>query len=258
MTVDLRLGDCLEVMRGLPSESIDMVFADPPFNLGKKYGGKSKNDKRVDYYAWCDSWIVESFRLLKPTGTIYLMTIARHLGTIYPMLHSRGVFVNQVNWRNVSASHSKRGYWASTQPILVYGKTADYVFNTYAQVREIEKKNLRWGGYSTEPKGQLLDYWDDITFVYAGSIHHPEAILREGTNAKIHPCQMPIGLAERAILFSTNEGATILEPFAGVAGTAIACLKTGRNYIGSEREQEYYQVAQRRIAEAQAQLQLAL
>jgi DNA modification methylase len=75
----LHNGDCLEVLRGIKSESVDMIFADPPFNIGKKYGGKSSNDNRVDYYEWCADWIAEGFRTLRPTGTFYLMTIARHI-----------------------------------------------------------------------------------------------------------------------------------------------------------------------------------
>src|SRR5687767_7746646 len=72
-------GDCLEIMRTLPSEGVDMIFADPPFNVGKKYGGKSNTDNRSDYYEWCSAWIAEGFRLLKQTGTFYLMTISRHV-----------------------------------------------------------------------------------------------------------------------------------------------------------------------------------
>jgi len=227
-------GDCIEIIKKFPNECIDMVFADPPFNVGKKYG--STNDKKDCYYEWCELWIEECFRVLKPTGTFYLMTLTRHLEKIYPMLGSRGVFINQVCWRNVSANHSKRGFWNSYQPILIYGKSKKYIFNTYAQTRPILAKNLRWGGYSTEPKGQLLDYWDDIPFVYAGSIAHKEAILEPGTNKKMHPTQMPIALAIRAIVFSTNEGAVVLDPFCGSGTVPIACIRTNRHFIGTEIE----------------------
>lgn len=255
--IDLRLGDCLEIMRGMPDASVDLVFADPPFNVGKQYGN-GHNDKRADYYEWCEQWIDECFRILKDTGTIYLMTITRHLGKLYPMLDSRGVFVNHINWRNVSAARAPRSFWNESQPILMYGKSTCYTFNQYAETRKIEKKNLRWGGYSTEPKGQMLDYWNDIPFVYAGSIHHPEAILIEGTNKKSHPAQMPIALIRRAIVFSTNENDLVYEPFGGLCAGAVVCHETNRNYIASEQNPEYLEAAQRRIAEAQAQLTLNL
>jgi DNA modification methylase len=246
-------GDCLEVMRGMESESVDLIFADPPFNVGKKYGGKASNDNRADYYAWCAEWIAAGFHLLKPTGTFYLMTIARHVFRMGCEMEKHGVFVNKIEWRNVSASNSKRGFWASTQTILAFGKTPDYKFNTYAQTRKIAPENLRWGGYSTEAKGQLLDYWDDIPFVYAGSISHPEAILKPGTNEKAHPAQMPVNLVGRCILFSTNEGDVVLDPFCGSGTTAEACYKHNREFIGIEREQEYVKMARTRLERVQAQ-----
>lgn len=235
---ELILGDCLDVLPKIESASVDLIFADPPFNVGIRYG--ENNDKRDDYAEWCAAWIAECFRVLKDTGTFYLMTITRHLENLYPVMKAHGVFINQVNWRNVAGANGKRCFWNEYQPILVYGKTSDYKFNPYAQTRRIEKANLRWGGYTTEPKGQLLDYWDDIPFVYAGSIAHPEALLKSGTNSKAHPAQMPVGLVARAILFSTDEGDTVLDPFNGSGTSGEACYKLNRRYIGIEKEREYY------------------
>lgn len=245
--------NCLD-MSEIDDESMDMIFADPPFNVGKKYG--LENDRRTNYYEWCEEWIDTCFKKLKNTGTFYLMTLTRHLEKVFPMLGSRGIFINQVCWRNVSANHSKRGFWNSYQPILVYGKTKDFIFNTYAQTRKIERKNLRWGGYSTRPRGQLLDYWDDIPFVYAGSIKHKEAILIPGTNKKVHPCQMPERLAIRAILFSTNKGDTVLDPFSGIGTVAVACIKTDRKFIGYEIVPEYVEMSKKRLAKAVYQMEL--
>ena len=171
-------------------------------------------------------------------------------------MEKHGVFVNKIEWRNVSASHAKKQFWPSTQSIVVFGKTAEYKFNTYAQTRKISSQNLRWGGYSTEPKGQLLDYWDDIPFVYAGSVSHPEAILKPGTNEKAHPAQMPVNLACRAILFSTDKGDTVLDPFCGSGTTAIASIKTGRNFVGFELQPEYIELSNKRIEQYQRQSQM--
>lgn len=244
-------GDAVEVMSTLENESVDLVFADPPFNIGKQYAGVG--DARSDYREWCATWIAECFRLLKPTGTFYLMTIPRHLEFKLPLMAQHGVFINIINWRNVSAAHNKRAFWSSTQPIIVYGKTKDYKFNTYAETRQIKQENRRWGGYSTEPRGQLLDYWDDIPFVYAGSIRHPEAIVRKGSNKKTHPAQMPIGLATRAILYSTDKDEVVLDPFMGMGTTGVACAQTGRGFIGIELSPKYYRLAVKRIKETYQQ-----
>jgi site-specific DNA-methyltransferase (adenine-specific) len=230
-----------------------MIFADPPFNVGKKYGKDDTKDKRDDYYEWCDQWIDEGFRVLKDTGSFCLMTIPRHLEKKFPMMGKRGVFVNLINWRNVSASHDKRRFWGSTQPILLYGKTDKYKFHQYGEVRRIPKENQRWGGYTTCAKGQLLDYWCDIPFVYSGSVKHKEAIMEPGTNSKAHPAQMPIGLPERFIKFLTDENDVVLDPFMGTGTTAIAAIKTSRQFVGFEKDKKYFTDAQKRIVEAQGQ-----
>ena len=245
--------DCLEGMRQIKDKSIDLIFTDPPFNIKKKYGKDATKDSRFDYYDWCEQWIGEGFRVLKDTGTFYLMTLPRHLERKFPMMGKHGIFINLINWRNVSASHDKKRFWGSTQPILMYGKTPEYLFNQYGMIRRIRQENQRWGGYTTSPKGQLLDYWDDIPFVYAGSVHHKEAILEQGTNSKAHPAQMPLGLPERGILFSSKEGDVILDMFIGSGTTPCAAIRTGRQFIGFEKEKTYFDAAQIRIKKTQEQ-----
>jgi len=237
-------GDCIQVLQTIPSESVDMIFADPPFNIGKKYAGKSGMDKRNDYYEWCEAWVSECFRVLKSTGTFYHMTIDRHLEKLFPVMGKYGKFVNLIKWKNVSAQHNDRQFWSSTQPILMYGKSENYKFNTYAQTRSRKQLVVSWSGVRAErTKGQMLDYWDDIRPVFAGSITHPEAILRPGTNQKLHITQMPMSLSDRCILFSTDEGDVVLDPFNGSGTTGASAKKLYRHFIGIEREQEYYDMA---------------
>ena len=235
-------GDCLEVMKDWPDNCVDLVFADPPFNVGKKY---TKGDNRSDYKEWCGRWIKECWRILKDTGSFYLMTIPKHLDWKLPLLKNGGVFINLIKWRNVSACHGKRSYWGEYQPIALYGKTDNYIFNTYAEINENGQR--RWGGYSSEYKGQLKDCWDDIPFVYSGSITHKEAVLEAGTNRKAHPCQMPIELGSRAINFSTGPRAIILDPFCGSGTTCVAAKLLGRDYIGIDISEEYCEIARQRI-----------
>ncbi len=232
---EYKIGDCLELLKELPDNSIDLVFTDPPFNISKNYG--LYKDNRNDYQQWCEKWIKECFRVLKDTGTFYLMTLTRHLEWTLPIMSKEGYFINLISWRNVSACHTKNHFWNEYQPIAMYGKTKNYKFNTYAEIEETGWR--RWGGYSTEYKGQIKDRWDNIPFVYAGSIHHPEAILQPGTNKKAHPTQMPIGLPKRAILFSSDENDIILDPFLGSGTTLRACRETNRNAIGFEINPDY-------------------
>lgn len=242
-------GDALDVMAQMPDECVDLVFADPPFNVGKPY-----RDKRDNYREWCAEWISSCFRLLKPTGSFYLMTLSKHLEWKMPLMAKGARFINLITWRNVSSSHGKRSFWFEYQPIMLYGKSEDYIFNTYAQRQTgIELWNQK---RNRNAKGQLKDRWDDIPFVYAGSLQHKEAVLEPGTNRKAHPCQMPVMVAERAIRFSTHEDCVVLDPFMGSGSTAIACIRSDRHYIGIELEQKYVDIANERIRIEQAQLKL--
>jgi DNA modification methylase len=233
--------DCIETLSKMDSESIDLIFADPPFNVGLKYQGFKDNNE--NYFEWSREWISECFRVLKPTGSFYLMTLDKNLAGTLPIMEDHGVFINIIKWKNVSSGSSKKTFWPSSQPIILYGKTKDYIFNTFA-----EKNNgFKCWDKNRESKGQLLDYWDDIPLVYAGSIKHKEAIIEPGTNKKAHIAQMPEHLVGRAIKFSTNEGDLVFDPFMGSGTTAAACKKLKRNFIGSEISKYYYDLSNKRL-----------
>ena len=237
-------GDCLKVMRRIPSGSVDMIFADIPFNVRKNYG--KYKDHRRDYLEWCAEWITEGFRILKPTGSFYLMTITRHLEWQMPIMAKHGVFVNLISWRNCTSAASPRWFRQEYQPIMLYGKTADYKFHRYAQ-KEMPRFK-RWGKEKSPPKFQVKDRWDKIPRVNAGSTPHREAILVPGTNRKAHPTQMPLGLAIRAMLFSTDVGDTVLDPFNGSGTTGEAAKRLCRRYIGIEQDPDYVRLTVKRLA----------
>lgn len=235
--------DVLATLDKMESECVDMIFADPPFNIGKKYSGYK--DRRIDYFEWCGEWISECWRILKPTGSFYLMTLDRNLSKTFPLMDKYGIFLNLIKWKNVTGDHAKTSYWNCTQPILFYAKTNDYIFNTYAETRQ---GVVPWNPKRKEnQRGQLLDYWDDISPIYAGSIVHPEAILKPGTREKAHLAQMPEKLVGRPIIFSTDPGQIVYDPFMGSGTTAIAALKLNRLYCGSDSSHEYCTLANNRI-----------
>ena len=237
--------DCVNGMKQLDDESINMIFVDPPFNVGKNYGEES-DDGRKDYFEWCDMWIKECFRLLKNTGSIYLMNISKNIGYIMRLMDKHGVFLNLIIWKNVCSWGSKNRFYHKHQPILFYAKTDDYYFDTYAQR---EKPFARWGSMSGKMQGQMWDIWLDIPFVWAGSTHHKEAILQCNSNSKAHPTQMPLDLVKRAILFSTKETETVLDPFMGSGTTAVAAKHLNRNFIGFEISKDYCKIAEKRLAQ---------
>lgn len=254
-TIQIYNDHCVPFLKTLPDESVDMVFADPPFNVGIKYKGYKDTLQQEVYRSFTEQWVAECFRVLKPTGSFYLMTIDKHLEWKLPLMAKHGVFINLIKWKNHSDNHDKKRFWLTTQPIMVYGKTDQYKFNPYAQLRDRDDTIIAWDKKRQDrSKYSMIDYWDDIPFIYAGSIAHKEAILKKGTRAKQHPCQMPEMLSGRPILFSTDEGDTVLDPFLGSGTTAISCIKTNRKFIGCELSEEYFNLSKKRIIDQTHQL----
>lgn len=252
--VTLYCGDCLEILPNL--ELVDLVFADPPFNVGIDYGDSS-DDKRHDYNEWSRAWIEQCFEHLADYGSFYLKNLPRHIDKFVPIL-SKWQFISLVVWPNASdAFHMERKYYPKYELIYVYGKTENYIFNQYAERLSPNEKSLRWGGYRTKAQGQVTDIWDDIPFVYAGSIHHKEAIMKPRTNEKAHPTQMPEGLVKRAIVFSSpGPGACILDPFVGSGTTLFAAKQLGCKAIGIEIEEKYCEIAAKRCSQMVMNLEI--
>lgn len=227
--------DCLEFMKTLPSDCIDLIFADPPFNLKKDYGVDI--DDREDYYEWCSTWIEECFRILKPTGSFYLMTIQKHLKYMLTFMDTWGIFQNQIVWKNTSMP-SKKHYTISYQPILFYSKTNKFYYK-YDADGKLYDKPMPWG---RKPKGfTMKDLWDDIPFISGGCMASKEAILLPGTKKKYHPCQMPLALANRILLASSEEGDLVYDPFVGSGTFVVKARELNRKFLGTDVSNDYIQ-----------------
>jgi site-specific DNA-methyltransferase (adenine-specific) len=250
----LYLGDCLDFMHGMDAGSIDMAFLDPPFNKGKRY--LSYRDKRIDYWEWTEAWFSEVVRLLKPEGSLYFMHITDGLANVLALIGKLELNLqNVIPWKNAASVHTKTKFIRCYQPIVFATKNGRHYFDTYYQTNPNAIKS--WSKDRRDrQRGQLLDIWDDIPRVYAGSVVHKEAVLLPGTRKKAHLCQMPIGLASRAIGFSCPPNGMVFDPFMGSGTTGVACVPLGRNFIGCEIDPSYYAIAERRINESREQLTL--
>lgn len=227
--------DCLEVLKDIPSGSVQIVFADPPFNLGKKYNSTKDNLTRDKYISWTRDWIRECVRILKPDGSIFVHNIPKWLVICSPMLEEDSFFKHWISWDAPTAPMGK-----SLQPahygILYYSKELK---TKYYEIRHPHKRCRKrkclsllkdYGGKkdSLHPFGPLVsDVWTDIHRVKHNKYRDP------------HPCQLPIHLLERIILMSTEEGDIVFDPFMGTGTTAVASKRLGRNFYGSEVDKEY-------------------
>lgn len=239
--------DCLKSFRKIPDESIDVVFADPPFNLKKKYRSHNDNLELQEYLDWCEKWIKECVRVIKPTGSIFLHNIPRWLTYYSAMLNEVADFRHWISWDAPTAPMGK-----TLQPnhygILFYAKEARQ--NKFYEIRSPHKRCRKcgylikdYGGKKAllHPFGTLVsDVWTDI--------HR----LRHNKYRDEHPCQLPIHLLERIILMSTDENDIVLDPFSGTGTTAVASKRLGRNFIGFELDEEYVKASLKKLAQEES------
>ncbi len=235
-------GDCIEVMQHMPSDSVDITFADPPFNLKKKYGTYKDEKDANDYLSWCKQWIMEMVRITKPSGSIFVHNIPKWLTYYAGFLNEVADFRHWIAW-DAPTSPMGKTLQPSHYGILFYAK--DRRENKFYEIRYPHKRCRKcgyllkdYGGKKKilHPFGPLVsDVWSDI--------HR----IRHNKHRDPHPCQLPIHLLERLILMSTDEGDIVLDPFMGTGTTAVAAARLGRKVIGIDLDLQYVEITQQKL-----------
>ncbi|MGK4098195.1 site-specific DNA-methyltransferase [Bacillus altitudinis] len=223
--------DCLSLMRNLPSNSVDLIFADPPFNLNKLYESKI-NDKltKNDYLQWTEKWILECIRILKEGGAFFIWNLPIWNTHISSILNK---YLNFRHWVAVDIKNQlpiPNKLYPSHYSLLYYTKgNKPNTFNQERLPLEICKKcgsDIKdYGGYKNKLNINgltLSDVWKDIS-----PVRHSKYKTRESN-------QLPVNLLERIISISTNENDVIFDPFGGSGTTYIVSEILKRNWIGSE------------------------
>jgi DNA modification methylase len=228
-------GDCLRMLPGITSDSVDTVFADPPFNLGKEYGEKV-NDSMADedYLEWCERWIDECIRILKPGGSFFLYNIPKWNIRLASLMSDRGMRFR--DWIVVDIklglpipgrlypSHYSLLYFTKGKP-----KTFHNIRTPIKKCRHCDGDVKDYGGHrgAMNPKGvNLTDVWADIPPVR----HWKFKSKKRKANA------LSTKLLDRVIEMSTEVGDVVLDPFGGSGTTFAVCEKKGRRWIGIEIE----------------------
>jgi site-specific DNA-methyltransferase (adenine-specific) len=237
-------GDCLELLKCISDNSIDVTFADPPFNLKKKYSNYRDSLQLKDYLSWCKKWIFEMVRVTKPTGSIFIHNIPKWLTYYATFLNEIADFKHWISW-DAPTSPMGKSLQPSRYGILYYAKNLKQ--NKYYEIRYPHKRCRKcsyllkdYGGKKDElhPFGPLVsDVWTDIHRV------------RHNKYRDNHPCQLPIHLLERIILMISDEGDIVLDPFVGTGTTAIAAKRLGRNYIGFDIDDNYVNITEEHLSQ---------
>ena len=240
------MGDCIEVMRRLPADSVDLVFADPPYNLQLRGELRRPDRTRVqgvdeawdrfgtveDYDAFTRAWLAEARRVLKPHGAIWVIGTYHNVFRLGAELQNQGFWIlNDVVWRKANPMPNFRGKrFTNAHETLVWAsreQASRYTFNYEAM------KALNEGV-------QMRSDW-----------HLPLCTgherLKGADGDKAHPTQKPEALLHRLLLATTNPGDIILDPFFGTGTTGAVAKRLGRDFIGIEREARYIEAAEARI-----------
>jgi len=240
-------GDCIQIMSDLPQASVDLIFADPPYNLQLGSELHRPDNSRVDavddewdrfssfaaYDQFTRDWLKAARRLLKPEGTIWVIGSYHNIFRVGATMQDAGFWIlNDVIWRKANPMPNFRGrrltnahetmIWASRE------KETKYTFNYDAL------KALNEGI-------QMRSDW--VLPICNGAER-----LKDGKGEKAHPTQKPESLLHRILIGSTNPGDVVLDPFFGTGTTGAVAKKLGRDFIGIEREAAYRKVAGKRIA----------
>ena len=227
------LGDAITKMQEIASETVDLIVADPPYNLGKDYGNNHDIKGFDEYLQFSRSWTKEAHRILKPHGTIYVFMGFRFISYLYDILDRElGMFFNSwIVWHYTQGIGKKKGFSPRHDDILMFTKSQDFIFNLddvrVPQKYYRERNNMRGANPG--------DVWE---FSHVHYCHE---------NRQNHPTQKPEGLIERILLASSHEKSLVVDPFLGSGTTLRVCQQLNRNAIGIELNPDYVKMCCERL-----------
>ncbi len=241
------LGDCIEEMKKLskkyPNGIFDLVFADPPYNLAKKYKEYNDTKQAKEYEEWCNAWLELCVKLTKPTGSIFILNIPRwslsHAATLNKFAYLR----NWVVWDSLSTPKGK--IMPAHYSLLYY--TKEPTTKMPHQLEKIDPIN-----YCLKPSCQKIRNSDPSYIknkVYISDIWYDVHRIKHKKNRDDHPCQLPYKLMDRIIQMFSNKDDIIFDPFGGSGTTGICALKNNRNYSLMEIDPYYKEISEQKINE---------
>ncbi|MDR2651291.1 MAG: adenine-specific DNA-methyltransferase [Prevotellaceae bacterium] len=239
-------GNSLSVLSNeIADNSIDLIFVDPPYNIGKNFNGfKDKWATDDEYLHWCYTWIDLCINKLKSNGSMYIMTSTQFMPYFDIFIRKKLTILSRLIWYYDSSGVQAQKYYGSMyEPILFCVKNPnDYVFNT--QDILVEAK--------TGAKRKLIDYRKNPPQVYSsekvpGNVWEFARVRYRMDEYENHPTQKPVALLERIIKASSNIGDIILDPFSGTFTTSFVAQQLGRKSIGIELQEEYIKIGLRRL-----------
>lgn len=245
-----------DVLDWLPANSVDLFFADPPYNLTKTFNGQSFSKVSLaEYEAWLDSWLGKLVRILKPTASVYVCGDWRSSTSIHRVIQKYFIVQNRITWEREKGRGSKNNWKNCSEDIWFCTVSNQYTFN----VENVMLKRRVLAPYTED--GDPKD-WDE-TQEGRFRLTHPSNIwtdltvpfwsMPENTD---HPTQKPEKLLAKIILASSNPGDVVFDPFAGSGTTSVVSKKLGRNFVGVEIDELYCCFAEKRLELAEEDISI--
>jgi site-specific DNA-methyltransferase (adenine-specific) len=230
-------GDAIQVLQSkILDDSVDLIFADPPYNIGKNFNGhKDSWETESAYLNWCYEWLQLCLNKLKPNGSFYVMTATQFMPYFDLFLRDKLNILSRIVWSYDSSGVQAKNYYGSMFEPIIYGvkNKLEYTFNAADILVEAK----------TGAKRKLMDYRKDPPQPYntekvPGNVWDFARVRYRMPEYENHPTQKPIALLERIIKASSNEGDVVLDPFSGTFTTSFVAKSLNRRSIGIELQEE--------------------
>jgi len=240
--------DVFSALPNLPDASVDLMFADPPYNLTKSFNNRRfKQSSSDDYAEWLDSWLSQTVRILKPTASVYICGDWRSSAAIHRVGEKYFVTQNRITWEREKGRGAKANWKNCSEDIWFFTVSDDYYFNVDAVMlkRQVIAPYTDGNGapkdWAETENGRFRvthpsNLWTDLTVPYWS--------MPENTD---HPTQKPEKLLAKIILASSKQGDLVFDPFNGSGTTTVVAKKLGRHYLGVEIDPSYCCLAQKRL-----------
>ncbi|HET6572059.1 MAG TPA: site-specific DNA-methyltransferase [Fimbriiglobus sp.] len=252
---DIWTGDCVRLLDRLPEGSVDLAFADPPFNIGYEYDVYQDRRGKDEYLAWTDKWLAAVRRALKPTGSFWVAIGDEYAAEVKVRLDALGLTMrNWIVWHYTFGVNCTKKFNRSHAHIFYYvADPKQYTFHAGA-VRVPSARMTTYADRRANPVGKLPDDTWVLRPQETAEHFQPDSdtwyvsrvcgTFKERTG---HPCQMPEGVLERIIRVATDEGDLVLDPFAGSGTTLAVAKRLRRRYLGIELSATYADAVQERL-----------
>ena len=257
---DVWTGDCVQLLDRVPEGSVDLAFADPPFNIGYEYDVYQDRRGKEDYLAWTDRWFAGVRRALKPSGSFWVAIGDEYAAEFKVRLDALGLTMrNWIVWHYTFGVNCTKKFNRSHAHILYYVVDPKLCTFHADAVRVPSARMTTYADRRANPVGKLPDDTWVLRPQETDDHFQPDAdtwsvsrvcgTFKERTG---HPCQMPEGVLERIVRVATDEGDLVLDPFAGSGTTLAVAKRLRRRYLGMELSETYADAVRERLLAVRA------